>query len=143
MGASVFAYWPGITKKQLKTQPSFANDCQPWAEFLAELSDHPKAVSDIEKARAGALLSFKTEGIEDDDVAWVTPAELEKAALTLRKLVVKDDPSVRRLRKIYAENANEVHPVAKELAQDLADIAEFARWGRANGARKMTFDINW
>ena len=143
MGASVFAFWPGITAKQLKSQPGFSNDCKAWGDFMGDLVDNAKALKEIEKAGAGAVITFKTQGLEDDDVDWVTPAEVEAAAILLRDLVRKKDRSVRRVLEVYATNANEIDPIHEEMARDLDDIAEIARWAKKAKTKRMTFDINW
>jgi len=36
MGASVVAYWPGITEEQLESQPGFYNDDEAWGNWIAE-----------------------------------------------------------------------------------------------------------
>jgi hypothetical protein len=142
MGASVFAYWPGITKKQIRDQPGFSNDCKAWGNFIANLMNSPKALEAVEAVGA-AVTTFKTRGLDDDDVDWVTPKDLESAALVLRDLVKKRDPSMRRVIAVYAKSANEVDPIHVELACDLDDIVSIARWARKTRTKRMTFDINW
>ena len=143
MGASVFAYWPGITPRQLKAQPGFGNDCKAWGDFVGELASAPKAYTEIERAGAEALLTFRTQGLDDKDVDWQEPAAVEKAAHVLLPLVRSQDRGLRLALKLYAKNAIGDAPVHEELAQDLDDIAALARWARKAGAKQMTFDINW
>ncbi len=41
MGASVIAYWPGITEEQFESQPGFDNDDRAWGNWMAEREDEP------------------------------------------------------------------------------------------------------
>ena len=40
MGASIVAYWPGITEEQIDTQPGFTNDDRAWGNWMAEREEH-------------------------------------------------------------------------------------------------------
>ncbi len=141
MGASVFAYWPGITEKQLKSQPGFTNDCKAWGNFVADLLASKKATAEVERAGAMALFTFRTQGLEDANVDWQAPAAVEKAAHVLLPLVRAQAPALKLTLKIYKKNANDIDPIHEELAQDLDDIAALARWARKAGATRMTFDM--
>jgi hypothetical protein len=68
MGATVIAYWPGITEAQLDTQPGFYNDDRAWGNFMAELENTTATCNAAE-----ALLTYKSDGMDDDDVTWVSP----------------------------------------------------------------------
>jgi hypothetical protein len=53
MGASVVAYRPGITERQVATQPGFFNDDRAWGNWIAQ-PDGDVAVSyAIRKATGG------------------------------------------------------------------------------------------
>lgn len=74
MGASVLAYWPGITAEQLETQPGFFNDDKAWGNWMAEREEDPAVSAAIRKLNAEAILTLKTDGWEDDDASWVSPS---------------------------------------------------------------------
>jgi len=43
----------------------------------------------------------------------------------------------------YAKDANGIDPVHAELARDLADVATIAEYAAAEGATRMTLEVNW
>ena len=143
MGASVSAYWPGISEDQIESQPGFFNDCKAWGDWMAEWEEHQDVVEAMTRLNVAALCTGKTDGVEDSDVGWVTPSELETAALRLRELVLAGHPDTKRILETYATSANGIDPVGEELARDLADIAELARFAAVEGATRMTLEVNW
>jgi hypothetical protein len=143
MGASVIGYWPGITEEQIESQPGFFNDCKAWGDWMAEREKHQDVLKAMRELDVAPLLSFKTDGVEDGDVPWVSPDDLSRAALRLRNLVLAGDPKIKRILETYAASANEVDPVEQEFAQDLADIAELAEFALAQGVARMTLEVNW
>jgi hypothetical protein len=110
---------------------------------MAEREKHKDVLKAMKKLEVDALLSFKTDGVEDVDVSWVSPGDLTKAALRLRDLVLASDPGTKRILETYAVSANEVDPVEQEFAQDLVDIAELARFAQGEGVARMTLQVNW
>jgi hypothetical protein len=143
MGATVMAYWPGITAEQREAQPGFYNDDKAWGDFMAEREDEPEALDAIRQLSAGALLTYTTDGVDDEDVEWVTPAELRDAARKLREAIESKSTKTNIILKVYQRNANGIDPVADELIQDLKDIEALAGWAEAEGAKRMTLDVNW
>ena len=143
MGATVTAYWPGISVNQIESQPGFYNDDKAWGNWMANLEEHEEVLEAMKRLNVSALCTFKTDGVEDDDVAWVTPSELERAALRLRELVLAGHPDTNRILEIYAESANGIDPVNEEFARDLADIAALAAFATREGASRMTLEVNW
>lgn len=126
MGASVNAYWPGITEEQLESQPGFYNDDKAWGDFIAEREDEPEVLEAIEKLKAGAILTYMTDGLDDEYIDWVTPKELREAARNLREAIQADRPETKIILKNYGRNANGVDSIANELIQDLNDIEAIA-----------------
>jgi hypothetical protein len=143
MGASIVAYWPGITEEQLESQPGFYNDDKAWGDFMAEREDEPEVLEAIKKLNAGALLTYTTEGVDDEDVDWVTPNELREAANHLREAIQAERPETKIILSVYERNANGIDPVADELIQDLNDIEAIANWAGAEGAERITLEVNW
>ncbi len=143
MGASVSVYWPGITDFQVESQPGFFNDCKAWGNWVAERENHDHVLKAMRDLGVGALLTFKTDGVEDSEVDWVAPAALEEAAVRLGSLVLSADPRTNSIVETYSASANGVDPVREELAKDLDDIAAIARFARAEGASKLTLEVNW
>ena len=80
MGVSVSGYWPGITDDERDSLTGFDNDCKAWGDWMAERYKHPDVLKAIEQLGVGALLSLITDGVEEDEVDWVTPDELMTAA---------------------------------------------------------------
>lgn len=143
MGASVNAYWPGMTEEQLANQPGFFNDDKAWGDWMAERFEHTGVLTAMKELEVAALLTFKTDGVEDDDVEWVTPDQLESAARALADFVGASDPRTSKILETYALRANEVDSVRDEFVRDLEDIASIAAFARANGAQKLTLEVNW
>ncbi|HET6977668.1 MAG TPA: hypothetical protein VFI24_15160 [Pyrinomonadaceae bacterium] len=143
MGASINAYWPGITDEQLESQPGFFNDDKAWGDFMAEREDEPEVIEAMKKLNAAALLTFTTDGVADEDVQWVTPDELRNAARNLREAIQSNRSETGVVLKVYERNANHVDPVADEFIQDLNDIEAIADWAEAKGAKQMTLEVNW
>src|SRR5262245_38101170 len=119
MGASVSGYWPGITDEERESLTGFDNDCKAWGNGMAERYNHPDVRDTMNRLGVGALLSHITDGMEEDEVDWVSPDELMKAAEKLRELVLAQDPRVRHIVETYALSANDINPVHEEFAQDL------------------------
>ncbi|HYP39960.1 MAG TPA: hypothetical protein VEX13_06330 [Chloroflexia bacterium] len=143
MGASVIAYWPGITAEQIEEQPGFYNDCKAWGDWMAERERESDVIQILRDLGAGSLLTFTTDGLDDNDVEWVTPQELQAAAQRLRRAVEEGTPGIERILEVYERNANRIDPVPEEFAQDLLDIAELAKWAEIQGAYRMTLEVNW
>lgn len=143
MGASIVAYWPGITDEQLDAQPGFANDDRAWGNWMAEREDDPEVLRAVAAIGASALLTIKTDGWEDDDVTWVTPSELRHAAQAMRAAVERRHPAVGRILASYGRNANGIGSLVEEFLTDLADIATIADWAEHEGAARMTLEVNW
>jgi hypothetical protein len=130
-------------RDQLDAQPGFFNDCKAFGSWMAERESDPAIRPALERLGATAIATFRTEGVEDDEVEWVSPDELARAAARLREAVLGKHPDTARILATYAVGANEVDPVDVELAQDLADIAAMCEWARAEGATRVTLDVNW
>ena len=67
MGASVIAYWPGMTKEQFESQPGFWNDDRAWANWMAEIDKDPAISDAIGKLKVQAILTYKTDPMEGDE----------------------------------------------------------------------------
>jgi hypothetical protein len=143
MGASVTAYWPGITEEQFEDQPGFWNDDKAWGNFMAEREGEPQVLHFIKTIGASALLTVKTDGWDDDDVTWVTPRDLYDAAARLEQAIHRKTPGIEQVLTIYAGNANHLDPVEVELLRDLEDIKAIATWAQQQGTDKMTLEMNW
>lgn len=143
MGASVNAYWPGATEEQLVSGPPFFNDCKAWGNWMAEREGVPAVSDALRRLGAEALLSYKTEGMEDEDVDWVSPRQLREAALRLREGVLADSPETAVILETYARSSNNIYPVAEEFVRDLDDIVATAEWAEREGAEVMTLEVNW
>ncbi|MCI0638889.1 MAG: hypothetical protein L0Y72_05200 [Gemmataceae bacterium] len=143
MGASVSGYWPGITDEQCDSLTGFDNDCKAWGNWMAKRYNHPDVLDAMKRLGVGSLLSHITEGMEEDEVDWVSPDDFMKAAEQLRELVLARDPRVKRIVETYALSANGVDPVHEEFAQDLADVRLIARFAKEMGVPKMTLEVNW
>jgi hypothetical protein len=143
MGASINAYWSGVTEEQLESQPGFYNDDKAWGDFMAERENEPEVLEAFRQLNVAALLTHTTDGMMDEDVMWVTPSELQNAAKSLRQAIQAKRPETDIILEIYGRNANGVDPIADELLQDLNDIEAIAEWAEAEGANKMTLEVNW
>jgi hypothetical protein len=143
MGATVTAYWPGITEDQIDSTPDFWNDHKAFGNWMANREENPAAMDAIRKLNAAAILSHKTDGGDDDDVTWVSPAQLRDAATKLREAVQAKLPETDVILKTYEIDANGIDPIADEFIQDLNDVIAIANWAEKEGATKMTLEVNW
>ena len=143
MGASINAYWPGMTDDVLESQPGFYNDDKAWGDFMAERESEPEVLQAFDKLNAVALLTHTTDGMSDEDVKWVTPGELRNAVKNLREAIRSNRPETKIILEVYERNANNVDPLADELIRDLDDIEAIADWAEAEGAKRMTLEVNW
>ena len=143
MGASVCGYWLGITEDQRDSMPGFWNDDRAFGNWMANREEQPDVLAMVRSLGCGAVLTYTTEGLADDDVDWVTPADLKAAALALRELVERQDPRTRVILDSYAKDANGIDPVHAELARDLADVVTIADYAAGEGATRMTLEVNW
>jgi len=143
MGATVIAYFPGMTEDQLESQPGFWNDCNAWGNWMAECENEPAMIEAVKKLGAAPILTFKTDPMDDDEVEWVTPQQLRDAATKLRDAVRSGAPESEIILKVYEKGANRVDPIADEFVRDLDDIVALAEWGEQEGAPEITLEVNW
>jgi hypothetical protein len=143
MGASVNAYWPGISEDDYGDMPGFYNDCKAWGDWMAERERHPKALRAMKLLGVSELLTCMTEGVGENDVQWVTPDAMGFAALRLRAIIQDGGPGTDSIIESYAVNANNVDPVEDEFARDLWDVAELARSCKSHGVERMTLEVLW
>jgi hypothetical protein len=143
MGASVNAYWPGITEEQLDSQPGFWNDDKAWGNWMAERDDDADVQDAIRRLNAQAILTCKTDGWDDEDVTWVSPQELRAAAAKLRDAVRSKAPEAAVILDSYELGANAGSKVEETFMKDLEDIIEIANWAEAQGTKRMTLEVNW
>jgi len=143
MGASIIAYFPGVTEDQLDSQGGFWNDDNAWANWMAECDKEPAMVEAVKKLGAAPILTYKTDPMEDDEVDWVTPQQLRDAAMKLRDAVERGAPETEIILKAYEKGANRIEPVKDEFIRDLDDIVALANWGEEQGTKKITLEVNW
>jgi hypothetical protein len=143
MGASVIAYWPGITEEQIESQPGFSNDCKAWGDWMAEREADPRAKDSVRALGAEAILTYSTDGMTDEEVSWVSPRELKNAAAKLREAVKAGQSGVEVILETYERSANRDDAVAEEFIRDLDDVEALAEWAETEGAEKMTLEVNW
>ncbi len=143
MGATITAYWAGITAVDLDGMPGFLNDFHAYAAWVAARENHPEVLRAISALECGSLLTVRTEGLSDDLVDWVEPRALERAALRLCDLVRAHDPRTDAIVASYETNASGMDEPADELCRDLEDVAAIADYAARRGATTMTLDVNW
>jgi hypothetical protein len=143
MGASINAYWPGITEQQLESQPGFYNDDKAWANWMAELGEQTKLSETVKRLNAAAILTYKTDPMEDDEIDWVSPQQLRDAAMRLREEVLAGSAVALLILDTYEKSANRFEDIATEFIRDLDDIIAITIWSEAEGATRMTLEVNW
>jgi hypothetical protein len=143
MGASVVAYWPGITEEQLEEQPGFYNDCKAWGDWMAEREGEPDVIQALNNLGVAPILTSTTDGVEDEDVYWVTPRELYIAADKLQDAVRQGLPGVARILEVYGRHGGYVESIEGDFIQDLEDIKALARWAEKEDTDRMTLEVNW
>lgn len=153
MGATVIGYWPGITEEQIDSQPDFSID-KAWGNWMAVREEEPAVYEAIGKLGAEAILTFKTDGWDDEDVNWVSPEQLRDAATKLREAVQAGSPETQVILETYdrarrpsgrrsQRDAYDYPPVAEDFIIELDDIINITRWAEKEGATKITLEVNW
>src|SRR6476661_1858531 len=104
---------------------------------MAERECEPEVKRVIAELGAEPILTFTTDGVEDEEVYWVTPRQLYDAAEKLERAIQSKQSGTERILAVYERNANSVDPVDEEFTQDLEDIKAIARWAEEEGARVM------
>jgi hypothetical protein len=147
MGASVSPYWPGmteeLTEEQLESQPRFQNDSKAWGNWMAERAYEPRVIEAIRKLEAQAILTLITNGVEEEDVEWVTPQDLREATQKLGEAIRAGLPETDIILETYERAANWVDFVSEAFLRDLEDIKAITLWAEEMGAAKMTLEVNW
>ena len=145
MGASVSAYWRGITDEQRESQPWFYNDSKAWGNWMAERERHPDVLKAMVILEINALRTHTTAGMKDSEVQWVSPHALAAAALWLRHLVLEKLPGTHRILETYAASGYLIEDDSgeRQFAQDLLDVATIARYAARQGVKEMTLEVNW
>lgn len=143
MGASVNAYWPGITEDQIESQPDFYNDCKTWGDWMAEREGEPAAKLALHSLGVEALSSHTTRGMKEREFHWVSPQQLAAAASALIEAVKSGNPETKIILETYGRNANHLAPLDEEFIRDLDDVKAIAKWAEQEGADRMTLEVNW
>jgi hypothetical protein len=144
MGASVVAYWPGITEDQIEAQTGLYNGPGRWASWTLTRESAPNVLLAMRDLGVDAVCTLTTDGLDDAQVSWVSPEALKAAALRLRDLVLSRAQEVEAIVHSYAAAHNDNQTAASEMfAQDLADVAGMADFAAREGIQCMTLSINW
>jgi hypothetical protein len=143
MGASILVHWPGATEEEEGGHPGFYNDDKAWASWMAAVSSNAGALRLLEKLGVACLIYCTTDGVDEDEIEWTTPDDLQQAANKLRRLVQDEDERVAPLISIYEGSYDGVENGAEEFAQDLADVASIADYARDQGAEEMVLGYYW
>src|ERR1044071_3276870 len=107
---------------------------------MTEREDVPAVAEALRRLGAEALLTYKTDGVEDDEVEWVTPAQLRDAAARLREAVVAGSPDSVVILETYTRGR--VPASAADFVRDLDDVIAMTRWAEEAGAKVMTLEVN-
>ena len=143
MGVTVTVYWPGITEEQFESQPHLGS--RAWGEWMAEREGEPPVTDAFRKLRADAIVTYKTDGMDDDDVSWVSPQQLRDAATRLRDAVRAGAPETAVIVATYDRHADADADAAaaEQFIADLDELIAVTTWAEAQGATRMTLDVNW
>jgi len=143
MGASAQIYWPRMQPAQLAQMPGFTNDCKAWADWLVAVVRDSAALDALRELGCEAVTTFLTRGVDESEVAWVSPGELFAAAQTLSQLVADADAATGYLIELYGGTRYDVADPGHALSVDLADIAKMALHAAKLGVENVTMEVNW
>jgi hypothetical protein len=144
MSASILAYWPGMTPDQVEGQwVDFNNDNMDWSTWMAEGLQEPEIIAVLERAGVLPLATMTTEGVDDDDVYWVSPADLRAAAVRLCRLIDTGDPGAVTIMESYGESANYGEDLAEHFQRDLRTVETLATWAEGQGADRLTLSVGF
>ena len=65
------------------------------------------------------------------------------AVRRLREAIKDKRPEAKAILETYQRNANGIDSVEEEFIRDLDDIESIANWAEAEGAERMTLEVNW
>jgi hypothetical protein len=129
-----------MTREQREDQPTTYGTFRAWAAWLriAEATEAGRNV--VAALELEPLLSHYEEGMQFDDVSWVTPEELSSATTRLQQAIEAGLPLARVLVKMLP--AGERNDPAFQFRRDLADIAQIAEWAFSQRVCWMTLHIS-
>ncbi len=114
---------------------------------MAEREGEPRVTEAIRKLQAEAILTYSTDGMNDEDVSWVTPQDLRMAANKLRQAVEEKNPETEIILETYARHAYQDDEIEEDVPhqfiQDLQDIVAITEWAEWLKATKMTLFVGW
>ena len=142
MGANVSVRWPGINQSEEDDQPSFAQDCHAYADWIARVKSSWLASWNLRLHGLSALLSVFPSEVPEEAISWTTPSALESAAESLRHSLTESVPFALKIARIYVRGPG-VAPAHIELAADLADVARIGKYARDHGAQKVSLSVGW
>ena len=86
---------------------------------------------------------MKTDGWDDEDVTWVTPAQMRDAANKLREAVAAGATDTKPILDAYRPSAPPHRPLEESFIRDLDDVIALTEFAEKEGASQMTLEVNW
>jgi hypothetical protein len=144
MPCFVIPYWKGITPEQVQKAPILRNDDAIWADFICALTEAGDEFDGIiESLGVGAVTSFTTDRVSDDNVDWVTPDEYADAINSLSFALRDCDQRAMDLLKVYEKSEKLRWDASESMLCDLYDLRRFAAYATEQGVETMTIAANW
>ena len=120
-------------------EPPGFNHAYDWAQWLMNLpSDADIGLEDV---GCGALNAIYTDGMETDEVSWVSPADLLATADRLADLILAGGSDALSLLAAYQDYSKTGTPVAQLVLSDLEVVRKMARWAQEHGKSRLAFEI--
>jgi hypothetical protein len=136
----VSAHWEGMTSEQRESQPTTYGTFRAWAEWLDVARATEAGRNVVQALDLDPLLSHFEDGMQFDDVSWVTPEELLGATSRLDQAIERDVPLARVLVKMLPSEERNTE-VVRQFRRDLSDIAQMAEWASSHQVCWMTLYI--
>ena len=149
MSARVHLVWPEVILSgyddpeysqliDARAEPDFQdNNCANWLSMLEEVEYQET----LRAAGCEALLAYTTEGLPYEQIKWVSPADMTRAADRLIELIQQGDESIKALVAEYEDYAGRSKPLVDQLVDDLNVVKRKAQWAEALGKTQIAFDF--
>lgn len=122
-----------------EAEPPEFNNGYDWARWLMNLPGD--ADVGLEDVGCGALNAIYTDGMDRDEVSWVSPAELLATADRLADLILTGGSDVVSLLAAYEDYSATGTPVDQLVLRELEVVRNMARWAQAQGKDRLAFEI--
>ncbi len=145
MGLTVSAVWKNMRAEDYEAQPFLYNGGPDWGEWVTEIWRDKGLPARFYFRRLSPLLTCCAADSGDEEIKWVKPKEMIRAAERLKRRL-RNDPDTKFIKSIlqlYSRHSPGTESPQAELAASLDAVIEVARFVESVGGRHMSFRMEW